>query len=126
MIRWLLHDEDGVLEDWSLPVNPKRMDAPEQGDRIEPGVMNLLGMPHDTAGQPEAFEWSFEGTVYSLVDLELLTSWVNTTRLVTLTDHFSQVWRIHFTSLNETRASTRQQPERHHYVAKAYMMGAVT
>ena len=129
LLRWVFHDEDapeaGSLSDWTFPVNPATMQAPEIIEAVSAEPMNVDGTNRDTV-QPQApSQWTWDGVLYSLADLGTLEAWMNHGRPIHVTDHFNRTWRVQLVDINALRNGSRNFPERHKYTASALMMGRV-
>lgn len=119
---WTFHDPDGTLPDWTFPVNPNAMDAPEIGHDIVISPWNIDGSsaPRETPTSPS--QWSFGGVLYTLDHHDTLEAWLENGRPIVLTDHYGRAWKIQLVSVDTQRGGTRRHPQRHTYTAQALML----
>ena len=129
MIRWKLHDEDapavGSLPDWVFPINPNKMDSPELLEEVSAEPVSFDGTNRDTVQPSTPGEWSFQGVLYTLEDVDMLVLWLDHGRAIHLTDHYDRTWRIQLQDIGLQRAGTRLRPHRHTYSVSALMLGRV-
>lgn len=133
LLRWKFHEEvidgivsSGVLPDWTFPVNPGSMTAPELVENVTAEPRNVDGQNRDHQGPPEAKQWSFEGTLYTLDEVDTMERWLDRGHVIHLTDHFNRTWRIQLEDVEAVRNGSWNYPERHRYTANALMLGRVT
>lgn len=123
--RWLFHDPDGAMLDWTFPMNPASMQEPEIGDAVQINNVNSLIGSHDPQVPQPAVSWQFEGVVYTNADHDRFEEWMLNARPIDLTDHFNRTWRIYLENVDLVRAATRRRPERYKYTARAQVLERV-
>lgn len=132
LLRWTFHEEvptdvstTGVLADWTFPVNPSSMSAPELLESVSAEPRNVDGSNRDIEQPAETMQWTFEGTLYTLAEVAMMEKWLDRGHVIHVTDHFARTWRIQLEDVNAVRNGSWNYPERHRYTATALMLGEV-
>jgi hypothetical protein len=115
--RWIFHDPDGVLDDWTFPNNPSRRDPPQLVENVQPTSADLHGHHYDSVAAPSPTTESWDGVFYTLVNLDVFQAWLDNARPVRVTDHFGLRYLLMIDSLDTQRAGSKRHPERHKYTA---------
>ena len=133
LLRWTFHEETlpgisvtDALADWTIPVNPARMSAPEMIENISAEPRNVDSGNRDTESPRVPVQWTFEGVLYTLAELDTLEAWLDRGHVIHLTDHFGRTWRVLLEDVNAVRNGSHIYPERHRYTATCQMLGEVT
>lgn len=133
LVRWKFHEEvlpgiadPGLLPDWTFPINPASMDAPEMTEEISAEPQNVDGHNRDLQRPTQPMSWSWEGVLYTLADLDMLERYLDRGHVTHVTDHFDRTWRVQLEDVNATRNGSWNYPERHRYTVQALMLGRIS
>ncbi len=109
VVKWTITDGDTTVALAYNPVSmsstfgPKNLSVSTRGDLV-------------TMQPAPAFEWTFEGNVYSDEEYNKLVLWHEKDMILELTDHLGRTWRVVSSALEITdRKTTRNNSERYTY-----------
>jgi hypothetical protein len=129
---WILYDPT-TSEIYTLPTNPNADNGSFNISKGSGYTLSGLSSYQDTSGNfrfgdtlihqrpGEQRQFSFEGNVYSLSELEALETWVRKPRAVHLTDDLNRTFVVFFRELRPKRVRSNNH-EKHSYTISGLVL----
>ena len=119
VVKWEISDGDTTV---NLAYNPVTMSSPFPQKQISISTpLNLV-----TLEPSPAFQWTFEGNVYTDEEYNKLVEWHSKDQILELTDHLGRMWNVISERLDiKDRRDTKKNSQRYTYTWTVLNLGRV-